>query len=187
MWGFHTIENLNPNHEGYEQTIKNHLGDFPLWRVVTWNQGHWLKIRVGSEWLYTQGPIIKETADAEVEIEKYVEDGDHMLFFPMDQEGLCPRAWFEAAWSFIEHFRSNFCFYPQEAFMYKTITLIGRPVGTRYGIAQEIEDALRDSNWRQVERIWCTSADDLRRVLQRRIEEGTRFRGRDELSPQADG
>jgi hypothetical protein len=65
--------------------------------------------------------------------------------------------------------------------MYKNVTLLGQPLGTRRGVAQEIEDALKSKGWRRVERIWCTSADDLEAVLERRIEEGVRFRGEDEL------
>lgn len=176
-------EELDPNNEGYKRTINSRLkGDFTRWHVV-WKQKHWIKIRVGSKWLYAQEPV---PAEEDVEPEQYmVDDGDHILVFPMDHEGLCPRAWIEAAWTFLEHFRSNFCFYPQEAFMYKNVTLIGQPLGTRYGIAQEVEDALRDNEWRHVERIWCTSADDLKGVLQRRIDEGMHFREKDELSPES--
>ncbi|MCD4738212.1 MAG: hypothetical protein K8R89_03005 [Anaerolineae bacterium] len=185
---FKKEKNLDPNDEGYEDTIKNRLGDFALWRIVVWDPSHWMMIRVGNSQLYTQRSIVgvevKELE--EVAAAQYVDDGDHILFFPMDQKGLCPRAWFEAAWSFLEHFRSNFCFYPQEAFMYKNVTLIGPPLGTRRGVAQEIEDVLKDNDWRQVERIWCSSAYDLEAVLKRRIKEGVRFRGKDELAPEAD-
>ena len=69
--------------------------------------------------------------------------------------------------------------------MYKHVTLIGPPLDTRYGVAQEVEDALKDNDWRQVERIWCTNADDLKQVLQRRIDEDVRFRGKDDLAPEA--
>jgi hypothetical protein len=170
-------QDLNPSAEGYETTIKNRLGDFGLWHVF-WNKGNWMVIRTSKEWVYLQRPVREEE-----EAEQYPDDGDHILVFPMDREGLCPRAWFEAAWPFLEHFRSNFCFYPQEAFMYKRITLVGPPLGTRQGVAQEVEDALKSKEWRQVERIWCTSADDLKKVLQRRVEDGLRFRGDDELTP----
>jgi hypothetical protein len=178
---FDKVENLNPNDEGYEGTIKNRLGDFPVWHVVTWNRGHWIKARAGSDHLYAQRSV-EEAAPADLR----VDDGDHILFFPMDHEGLCPRSWIEAAWPFLEHFRSNFCFYPQEAFMYRQVTLLGPPLGTRRGIGREVEDALGATDWRQVERIWCTSAGDLAGVLARRMEEDVRFRGEDELAPEGD-
>ena len=182
-WPFSDFEeaDLDPRSEGYDVTIKNRLGDFTLWHVQ-WKPDIWMKIRTHLTPVYTQGPI----TDEETGVEQYVDDGDHILLFPMDPEGLCPRAWFEAAWAFLEHFRSNFCFYPQEAFMYKNITLIGQPLGTRRGVGQEIEDALKSKKWRRVERIWCTSAEDLEAVLERRIEEAVRFRGDDELKPEVD-
>jgi hypothetical protein len=175
---------VDPSSEGYEDTIKNRLGHFSLWHL-TWDPRNWLKIRTSKEWVYSiiPQPEVEAAGEEDVEDEPCMDDGDHILLFPMDYDGLCPRVWFKAAWAFLEHFRSNFCFYPQEAFMYKKVTLIGRPLNTRFGVAQEIEADLKAADWRQVERIWCASAQDLESVLQQRIDQGLRFRGRDELAP----
>ena len=106
----------------------------------------------------------------EVNAADYLNDGDHMLLFPQDKDGLCPRAWLDAAWPFLEKFRSNFGFHPQEAFAYRKVTLIGKPLGNRFGVSQFVEDTLRSADWRKVERIFCESTDELKADLQRRIE-----------------
>ena len=182
-------EDVNPRDEGYEDTIINRLGDVNPWHL-TWDPGNWLKIRASKEWVYgipiTPEPALEAAPGEEAQVKPAIHDGDHILLFPMDQDGLCPQAWFEAAWPFLEHFRSNFCFYPHEAFMYKNVTLIGPPLGSRRGVAQEVEDALKSMSWRGVERIWCTSAADLKSALDGRIAENMRFRGQDELAPEAD-
>ena len=172
---------INLNQETPKNAIESRLGTFSLWRAV-WDPGNWINLRASRPWVFRQEAPRKDTTDTLLE-EPYAHDGDHMLLFPEDPEGLCPRAWVEAAWPFLEHFRSNFGFHLQEAFIYTNVTLIGHPLGTRHGIGQDVEEELKKANWRRVERIWCTSAEELATVLQHRVENNVRFAGEDELAP----
>jgi len=85
----------------------------------------------------------------------------------------------EAAWSYISHFRSGITFYPQVALLYSAVTVIGDPT-IQPAVSSEIENALSDASWRQVERINCRSADALAQELNRRIELNAPFLGQSE-------
>jgi hypothetical protein len=106
----------------------------------------------------------------QVEIEAFkwdqmVDDGDHFLLFPQTVETIAPCAWFEATWSFIEHFRSNFGVYVGEALLYSRVTIIGGtdrdPAVTR----RDEELLKRELPPERVERIVFSNADELRRIL----------------------
>jgi hypothetical protein len=171
---------IDRNVEKCDAAIDGRLGGFfNPWHAV-WVPQNWI-------WLGTSLPYVFQTVYPTSQddkplpgFEKLLDDGDHVLLFPQDGQGLCPRIWFESAWSFLGHFRSNFAYYPQAAFLYKQITLIGKPVGNRLGYGPEVEEELRKADYRRVERIWITSGGELAEVLQRRIDEGVRFRDKDE-------
>jgi hypothetical protein len=132
------------------------------------NQSNWIYLRASKPWVYTQ---------ALTEGEEYtsLNDGDHILLFPQDETGLCPRSWFNAAWTYLETFRSNFSFFPKEAEFYYHITLVGKATGNRYGISSEIEALLRSETRRKITRIECANADELSEALSRRITAGVAF------------
>ncbi len=171
--GFFEQADINLPPETAEGAVNARFGFHAPWHA-SWEPGNWFVLRANSPpWVYAQ-------TDPEDQETRFAEDGDHILLFPQDRDGLCPRAWLDAAWPFLEHFRSNFSFWPQEAFVYKKVTLVGPPVGTRLGIRTEIEQALKEADFRAVERIWFSSSDKLAGILQKRIDEGVRFRGQDE-------
>jgi len=95
---------------------------------------------------------------------KVVDDGDHFLLFPQTIERLAPRAWIEAAWSFITHFRSNFGFYLGEALLYSRVAIIGSTTRNP-AVTEEEEQFLKQDESRLVERIPATSGDNLRQIL----------------------
>lgn len=146
--------------------IESRVGVHAVWHASWWFNNVFA-FRVDTEpFLY--GDLSAEPAD-------YANDGDHILLFPVDADGLCPRTWVESAWPFLEKFRSNFGFHPQEAFLYRKVTLIGQPLNTRLGVGPDVERALREASWRAVERIPCTTADELETELQKRIDLGLPF------------
>lgn len=104
-----------------------------------------------------------------------ITDGDHILLFPQDNEGICPRSWIMAAYPYLEKFRSNFSFFPLEAEMYYNITLIGMPTGDRLGISKEVEEELKSADWRKVTRIECSNAEELEKALNKRIKANKAF------------
>jgi hypothetical protein len=131
--------------------------------------GNWILIRGSKPWVYTQ-----TLSPVEAEREN-LNDGDHILLFPQDENNICPRSWIIAAWPYLEKFRSNFSFFPKEAEFYYHVTLVGKATGDRYGISAEIENLLRDEARRKVTRIECASAEELSAALDRRITAGKAF------------
>lgn len=155
--------------QSYNQAIDARLGQFGTWSVV-WHPGHIFFISASLPWLFA-GPRQDERENDNPELN----DGYHMILFPQDNEGLCPRAWLEAAWPYLEKFRSNFGFHFYEALLYKKVTLIGLPLGNRFGVSQEVEDELRQDPNRQVERIPCQNAEELAKALQKRMKTNLRY------------
>lgn len=139
----------------------------PILELV--DPGNWTWLRGSKPWVYTQS-LAPAEADREL-----LNDGDHILLFPQDQNDLCPRSWVNAAWPYLEKFRSNFSFFPKEAEFYYHVTLIGKSTGDRFGISDEIERLLREAPRRKVTRINCTNAEELGQALQRRIDAGSAF------------
>lgn len=131
--------------------------------------GNWVALRGSKPWVYTQ------TLDSEEDARANLNDGDHVLLFPQDDDDLCPRSWLMAAWPYIQKFRSNFSFFPKEAEFYYHITLVGKATGDRYGISADIENTLRSETRRQVTRIECANAEELSMALDRRIQAGRAF------------
>jgi hypothetical protein len=189
-WNCHEDWSVNPFAEGYETAIDNRLGTSTPWHAF-WEPWNWILLRTSLPWLFAQytkqGEVQPEGVPKDVPPTMYVpplySDNDHVLLFPQDAEGLCPQGWLDAAYSFLARFRSNLSFYPQLAFAYRKVTLIGPPVGTALGIGPDVEKALKDGAERQVERIWVTSADSLAGILKARIADGVPFRGKDEGAP----
>jgi hypothetical protein len=144
------------------------LGNDRPWRVHSDSQ--WVVIRASRPWVFRR-------PDPEERDRNLYTDGDHILLFPQDREGMCPRTWLAAAWPFLEHFRSNFTFYPPAAYIYNYVTLIGPPSGDRFGIAPALEDLFRQAPWRRVERLATRKAAELKDILQQRIDKGERFSG----------
>jgi hypothetical protein len=141
---------------------------------VSWSSNNWVKLRESQDWVYAY----PDPEDRSVASQT---DGDHILLFPQDGEQLCPRAWMEAAWPFVEHFRSNISFYPQAGFSYRRVTFIGHP-DVQPSFGPDVEEALSASSWRTVERIPCRNADELHEELATRIKENVRFPKPDQLS-----
>lgn len=112
------------------------------------------------------------------ERERVIDDGDHFLLFPQNLETIAPKSWLTAAWSFIEHFRSNFGFYLGEAMLYSRVTIIGS-ADAAVSVSKDQEDFLKRQDWRQVERINITSANDLKAELDRRVASSQQFVGND--------
>jgi hypothetical protein len=166
-WG-----DINLGLETYQNAIDSRIGQFPIWHAV-WTSHNFFGFRVDTRpWVYAQYSI---PAAEPTELSPGLNDGDHILLFPQDQAGLCPFAWVAASWPYLEKFRSNFGFHFEETLLYRRVTLIGRPLGTRLGISQEIEDELRKASWRQVERIPCANSSELAAVLQSAIDSNTQF------------
>ncbi len=115
------------------------------------SNGNWIWFRGSKPWVYTQA-LVPETD------ETTLNDGDHILLFPQDDSGLCPRSWVNATWPYLEKFRSNFSFFAREAEFYYHVTLIGKVDNGRLGISAAIEEALRQNPKRKVTRINCTPA-----------------------------
>jgi len=161
--------------ETHQQAIQNRLGAFSPVRVG-WTPSHLMEMRASLPWVFSLPAERGEKRALQTE----VNDGDHILLFPQDADGLCPRAWLDAAWPFLQRFRANFSLYPQAVLLYTHVTLIGLPLGTRLGISAEFEEALRRDEWHKVERIRCSNAEELQAILQRRVEKGVPFRGEDE-------
>ena len=176
-WG-----DIDRNVEGCDGAIDSRLGGFFNPWHATWFQGNWIWLGASLPYVFQTVYPTNESDQPLPGFEKLLDDGDHVLLFPQDSQSLCPRSWFASAWPFLSHFRSNFAYYPQVAFAYKRITLIGKPAGNRFGYGPEVEQELKKADYRRVERIWITSSSELANILQRRIDEGIRFRGEDEGS-----
>jgi len=97
---------------------------------------------------------------------KVVDDGDHFLLFPQSTavDDIAPKAWFDAAWSFIAHFRSNFGMYLGEARLYSQVTILGS-TDVKPAVSAGEQAFLARDEWRAVERIEISSAKDLTQVL----------------------
>jgi hypothetical protein len=95
-----------------------------------------------------------------------VDDGDHFLLFPQSTavDDIAPKAWFDAAWSFIARFRANFGMYLGEARLYSQVTILGSP-DVQPAVSAGEQAFLARDEWRAVERIEITNAQDLARVL----------------------
>jgi hypothetical protein len=95
-----------------------------------------------------------------------IDDGDHFLLFPQSTavDDIAPKAWFDAAWSFIAHFRSNFGMYLGEARLYSQVTVLGS-TDVKPAVSAGEQAFLARDDWRAVERIEISSAKDLARVL----------------------
>lgn len=170
----------------YENAIKSLIGSGIPWHVQ-WAPFNWVKIKTSLPWVYSN-IINNEKAKADDyggDSKRYpipsplYTDNDHILIFPQDANNICPRAWIEAAWPFIAKFRSAFTMYPEQAGLYTNITLIGHP-DVEPHIDAEYVEAITNSDWRSVERIFCRSGEQLREILQARINDGRFFRGKNE-------
>lgn len=106
--------------------------------------------------------------------DQVIDDNDHFLLFPQTLEAIAPRAWFDAAWPFIERFRSNFGFYLGEALLYSQVTILGS-TDVVPAVSEGQETYLKRIDWRAVERIGVTSAKDLKRVLTWGVEHEVYF------------
>lgn len=130
---------------------------------------------------------------AEVKLREYkwryvIHDHRHYLLFGQNRERITPKAWFDAAWEFIQHFRCNFGMFVTEAMLYDKVTIIGAenasvPVGRRdqefleeYTGYLEREDGTKEP-WRQVERLNVVNAKQLSKLLKDRIKRGVCFEG----------
>lgn len=142
------------------------------WEVSNHNdpdKGNWIFIHTSRPWVFKR--IQKDRNKIEISFS----DNNHIMLFPQDVKGICPRAWLEAAWPFIAHFRSNFTLYPQLAFFYRKVTIIGHP-HVQPSVSQGLENELRElGRQRQVERIWCRNAKELAKILLERIEHNIPF------------
>ena len=180
---------LAPSAEECRAFITSRLGDAsitsvlstPIWNVLS-QPNTFLLINVlpGSGGVRGLAPApggLESISDTPIAIGPF--GRDHILLFPQGTDGLCPRSWMEAAWSYISHFRSGITFYPQVALLYSAVTVIGDPT-IQPAVSSEIENALSDASWRQVERINCRSADALAQELNRRIELNAPFLGQSE-------
>lgn len=170
----------------YENAIKALIGHGVPW-YVQWAPFNWVMLKTSLPWVYSDIINNKKVKAADygedpknypVPTPKYT-DNDHILIFPQDHNEICPRSWMEAAWPFIARFRSAFTLYPEQAALYTNITLIGHPDVSPH-INDEYAEAITKSDWRNVERIWCRSSEQLQTILQMRIEDGQFFRGKDE-------
>jgi hypothetical protein len=112
---------------------------------------------------------------------KVIDDGDHFLLFPQTIERIAPRAWIDAAWPFIAHFRSNFGFYLGEALLYSRVTIVGSPTPNP-AVTEEEEQFLKQDESRLVERLPATSGDNLRQVLDWGVSHDVRFGLGDKVS-----
>lgn len=173
---------VDPRIDGYEKTITDRFGHRVPWKAY-WVPNNWMTITASLPWVYSDIINVKKVMDIDgVEYPerkpKYT-DNDHILIFPQDVDGICPRSWIEVTWPFIEKFRSAFTLYPEQAGLYKNITLIGHPNVTPH-IDDEYVEAILNSSWRNVERILCRSSERLSEILQSRIDDNVFFRGENE-------
>ncbi len=108
---------------------------------------------------------------------KIVDDGDHFLLFPQTVERIAPRAWFDAAWPFVAHFRSNFGLYLGEALLYSRVTIVGSSTVNPAVTGQQENFLNREAEkvGRLVERISITNANDLGRILDWGVAHDVRF------------
>jgi hypothetical protein len=178
------MSTIDPTVKGYEQTIRDLLGNSIPWHVH-WNTENWLVIRTSLPWVCSS-----HINNERLTLEDYSKgrrppsepkytDNDHILIFPQDTNGICPLAWVEAAWPFIAKFRSGLTMYPEQAALYSNITLIGHPDVDPH-IDAEYVDAIRETSWRKIERVWCRNSKQLREILQSRINDNVFFRDKDE-------
>jgi hypothetical protein len=160
--------------------IQDKAGTDPLW-VTVWaesangDESTWIFIRPLPE---PDPYVFRRTRGGPKE--SLFTDNDHCVIFPQDEQALCPSAWIQAAWPFIAHFRSNFTLYPQLAFFYRKVTIIGHPL-VKPSVSQQLEYELRELGGpRQVERIYCHNEKELAHILNARIVDGTPFVGEDQ-------
>jgi len=142
------------------------------------------------EKLATEGPFryAAEVKLREYKFEKSINDDWHFVLFGQNAEHIAPKAWFDAAWKFIQHFRCNFGVFVTEAMLYDKVTIVGAddasvPVSREdqwfleeYTGYVEKEDGTKEP-WRQVERLNVTNAKQLSELLEGRIERGVSFEG----------
>ena len=119
-----------------------------------------------------------------------IHDHRHYLLFGQNTERIAPKAWFDAAWKFIQHFRCNFGVFLTEAMLYDKVTIVGAdnapvPVSQEdqwfleeYTGYVEKEDGTKEQ-WRQVERLNVVNAQQLSDLLEKRINMSVRFEGGD--------
>ena len=124
----------------------------------------------------------------EYKLEECIDDGGQFSLFGQDPERIAPKAWFDAAWKFIQHFRCNFGMFVTEAMLYDKVTIVGADDASvtvsredqefleEYTGYIEKEDGTKE-RWRQVERLNVTNAKQLSELLESRIERGVGFEG----------
>ena len=105
------------------------------------------------------------------------------LLFGQTPAHIVPRAWIEASWNYIHHFRCNFGFSAIEAMQYPKITIVGTPdVPVPVTGKQEkfLRDYLNDQpDEHKLERLWVRSADELKALLDQRVARNISFEGGD--------
>jgi hypothetical protein len=140
---------------------------------VIWQNNNHVQIRDSLDYVYAYGE--------ETDEEPRFTDGDHILLFPQDSESLCDPEWLLAAYPFLNRFRSNFTFYPQQALLYKKVTIVGHPdVYPR--IDPAMEEFFHGFEHLRVERIANATASELAEILDERIESGVQFPDYHDLS-----
>jgi hypothetical protein len=138
---------------------------------------------------------------AEIKLREYrwqyvIHDHRHYLLFGQNEQRITPKAWFDAAWKFIQHFRCNFGMFITEAMLYDKVTIIGAD-NAPVSISKEDQEFLAEYSgrivqciekedgtveevrepWRQVERLNVVNAKQLYKLLEGRIEQGVCFEG----------
>jgi hypothetical protein len=103
------------------------------------------------------------------------------LLFGQTPAHIVPRAWIEASWNYIHHFRCNFGFSATEAMQYPKITIVGTP-DVAVSVTQKEEKFLRDylndqPDNHKLERLWVRSADELKTLLDERVARNISFEG----------
>jgi hypothetical protein len=105
------------------------------------------------------------------------------LLFGQTPAHIVPRAWIEASWNYIHHFRCNFGFSAIEAMQYPKITIVGTP-DVPVPVTGKEEKFLRDylndqPDEHKLERLWVRSAQELKALLDDRVARNISFEGGD--------
>jgi hypothetical protein len=103
------------------------------------------------------------------------------LLFGQTPAHMGSRAWIEASWNYIQHFRCNFGFFATEAMQYPKITIVGTP-DVAVPVTETEEKFLRDylndqPDNHKLERLWVRSVDELKTLLDERVARNISFEG----------